>query len=57
MNWTFIDTMQEQKVRDLIAYLNDNLHRVKKHKWCVEMKGVWKEGRDKAKQRLTELSN
>jgi hypothetical protein len=57
MDYSFIEHMHEPKVKELLAYLNENLWRVKKFKWQVEMKAVWKEGKIKAEKRLAELSN
>lgn len=57
MNYEFINHMPEPKVRQLLAYLNDCLYRVKKHKWCVDMKDTWREGKTKAEKRLNELTN
>lgn len=56
MKWSFIATMTESKVKDLIAYLDTNLTAVRKTGWCQDMRGVWMTGKKKAKARLEELN-
>lgn len=55
MNWSFIKTMKEPKLKQLLNYLNDNLTRSRRFKWLPEMRPVWLAGKALANARLTEL--
>jgi len=56
MNWKFIETMEEPKLKQLISYLNTNLIAVRKKNWLPHMRSVWMTGKTIAQARLNELT-
>lgn len=56
MNWKFIETMEEPKVKQLISYLNTNLIANRKKNWLPNMRSVWMTGKTIATARLNELT-
>jgi len=56
VNYAFVSEMNVEKTKQLLAYLNDNLMRVRKHNYLPDMREVWMLGKKKAEARLQELN-